>query len=69
MERTGPIVRLSRLLAACSAGLLADVDLVRNGGFEAGLDGWNCANSSGTAVTAPKRTGASALKADRKSVV
>ncbi|UPT45021.1 hypothetical protein, partial [Streptomyces sp. WAC00303] len=60
MERTGPTVRFSGLLAACSAILLAagalvatapaagaaDVDLARNGGFEAGLDGWNCAASS-----------------------
>lgn len=77
MERTGPTVRFSGLLAVCSATLLAaatlvasapavsaaDADLVRNGGFEAGLDGWNCANQSGAAVTAPKRTGDHALKA------
>ncbi|WP_228989893.1 chitinase [Streptomyces sp. DH8] len=77
MERTGPTVRFSRLLAACSAGLIAagalvatapaagaaDTDLARNGGFEAGLDGWTCSNSSGAAVTAPTRSGASALKA------
>ncbi|MFI8195895.1 chitinase [Streptomyces sp. NPDC085942] len=77
MERTGPTVRFSRLLAACSAGLIAagalvatapaagaaDTDLARNGGFEAGLDGWACSSSSGAAVTAPKRSGASALKA------
>ncbi|MFJ6885768.1 chitinase [Streptomyces californicus] len=77
MERTGPTVRLSRLLAACSAGLIAagalvatapaagaaDTDLARNGGFEAGLDGWSCANGSGAAVTTPKRTGTSALRA------
>ncbi|MFH8438640.1 chitinase [Streptomyces sp. NPDC018007] len=77
MERTGPTVRFSRLLAACSAGLIAagalvatapaagaaDTDLARNGGFETGLDGWACSSSSGAAVTAPKRSGASALKA------
>ncbi|MFF5875271.1 chitinase [Streptomyces californicus] len=77
MERTGPTVRLSRLLAACSAGLIAagalvatapaagaaDTDLARNGGFEAGLDGWSCANGSGAAVATPKRTGTSALRA------
>ncbi|MGW1234574.1 chitinase [Streptomyces californicus] len=77
MERTGPTVRLPRLLAACSAGLIAagalvatapaagaaDTDLARNGGFEAGLDGWSCANGSGAAVTTPKRTGTSALRA------
>ncbi|MFD5210172.1 carbohydrate binding domain-containing protein, partial [Streptomyces anulatus] len=77
MQRTGPTVRFSGLLAVSSALLLAagalvatapaagaaDVDLARNGGFEAGLDGWNCAASSGTAVSTPTRSGTSALKA------
>ncbi len=44
-------------------GRRADTDLARNGGFEAGLDGWSCANGSGAAVTTPKRTGTSALRA------
>ncbi|WP_405388322.1 glycoside hydrolase family 18 protein [Streptomyces sp. NBC_01102] len=77
MERTGPPVRFSGLLAAFSAALLAagglvasapaagaaDADLARNGGFEAGLDGWSCTGGSGAAVTTPVHSGTSALKA------
>ncbi|MFD7475541.1 chitinase, partial [Streptomyces sp. NPDC059837] len=36
-------------------------DLVKNGGFEAGLDGWTC--TAGAAVTSPVRSGSSALRA------
>jgi len=69
VERTGsrPSVRLSGLLTVFSAALLAagalvatapaagaaDADLARNGGFEAGLDGWSCTGGSGAAVGAP----------------
>ncbi|MEI7030765.1 glycoside hydrolase family 18 protein [Streptomyces pratensis] len=77
MERTGRPVRLSGLLAAFSAALLAagalvatapaagaaDADLVRNGGFEAGLEGWSCTASSGSAVSTPAHGGTAALKA------
>ncbi|MEU0135487.1 glycoside hydrolase family 18 protein [Streptomyces sp. NPDC006296] len=77
MARTGPPVRFSGLLAAFSAALLAagtlvattpaagaaDADLARNGGFEAGLDGWSCTGGSGTAVRAPVHSGTSALRA------
>ncbi|MFD4034535.1 chitinase [Streptomyces sp. NPDC058637] len=77
MERTGPPVRFSGLLAAFSAALLAagglvasapaagaaDADLARNGGFEAGLAGWSCTGGSGAAVTTPVHSGTSALKA------
>ncbi|MFF9689877.1 chitinase [Streptomyces sp. NPDC014623] len=79
MARTGPRppARPSGLLTALSAGLLAagalvatapaagaaDADLARNGGFEAGLDGWSCTGGSGAAVSAPVRSGSSALKA------
>ncbi|WP_434976124.1 chitinase [Streptomyces virginiae] len=41
----------------------ADADLVRNGGFEAGLDGWSCSGGSGTIVTTPVHGGSSALRA------
>ncbi|MEV7102279.1 chitinase [Streptomyces atroolivaceus] len=75
--RTGPPVRHSGLLAVLSAVLLAagtlaatapaagaaDADLARNGGFEAGLDGWSCTGGSGTVVSTPVHSGASALKA------
>ena len=73
-ERTRPSTR-HRLLAVCTATVLAvpglaalssaahaaDADLVRNGGFEAGLDGWTC--TAGAAVTSPVRSGSSALRA------
>ncbi|MEU5718434.1 glycoside hydrolase family 18 protein [Streptomyces sp. NPDC020403] len=77
MERTGPRVRFSGLLAALSAVLLtagglvastpaagaADADLARNGGFEEGLDGWSCTGGSGAVVGSPVHSGTSALKA------
>ncbi|WP_433404247.1 chitinase [Streptomyces sp. CA-146814] len=77
MERTGPTVRFSGLLATCTAAVLAagalvatapaasaaDVDVARNGGFEAGLDGWSCTAGSGAAVSTPVRGGTKALKA------
>ncbi|MER5693495.1 chitinase [Streptomyces mirabilis] len=73
-ERTGPSTR-ERLLAVCTATVLAvpglaalssaaraaDADLVRNGGFEAGLDGWTC--TAGAVVNSPVRSGSSALRA------
>ncbi|WP_031090388.1 chitinase [Streptomyces sp. NRRL WC-3549] len=77
MERTGPPARLTGFLAVCSAALLAaaglvasapaataaDADLARNGGFEAGLDGWTCSGGSGAVVSTPVHSGTSALKA------
>lgn len=77
MERTGPPVRFSGLLAVFSAALLAagglvasapaagaaDADLARNGSFEAGLDGWSCTGGSGAVVSTPVHGGTSALKA------
>ncbi|MFJ6390716.1 chitinase [Streptomyces sp. NPDC091972] len=75
MERTGPIRTVRPVLAALTAVLLAlsgitalssaaraaDADLMRNGGFEAGLDGWTC--SAGTTVNSPVHSGSSALRA------
>ncbi|MFE6188783.1 chitinase [Streptomyces sp. NPDC056465] len=77
MERSGPALRPSGLLAAFSAVVLAtgallatapaagaaDADLARNGGFEAGLDGWSCSGGSGAVVSTPVHGGSSALKA------
>ncbi|PWS51295.1 chitinase, partial [Streptomyces sp. FT05W] len=37
--------------------------MARNGGFEAGLDGWSCTGGSGTTVGTPVHGGTSALKA------
>ncbi|MEU1041288.1 glycoside hydrolase family 18 protein [Streptomyces sp. NPDC005907] len=70
-----PFVRRRGLLAVCTAAVLAvpgltalsstaraaDADLVRNGGFEAGLDNWTC--TAGSTVTSPVRSGTAALKA------
>ncbi|MFE9775728.1 chitinase [Streptomyces sp. NPDC005931] len=44
-----------------SAARAADADLVRNGGFESGLDGWTC--TAATTVDSPVRSGSSALRA------
>ncbi|MFJ6014550.1 chitinase [Streptomyces sp. NPDC092952] len=77
MERTGPPARLTGVVAAFSAALLAaggltalapsaaaaDAELARNGGFEAGLDGWSCTAGSGAVVSTPAHGGTSALKA------
>jgi chitinase len=49
------------ITALSSAARAADADLARNGGFEAGLDGWTC--TAGTTVTAPVRSGTRALQA------
>ncbi|MEV0010951.1 glycoside hydrolase family 18 protein [Streptomyces sp. NPDC051840] len=77
MERSGPPVRPSGLLATFSAALLAagalvatapaagaaDSELARNGGFESGLTGWTCSGGSGSVVSTPVHGGTSALKA------
>ncbi|WP_372453070.1 chitinase [Streptomyces avidinii] len=54
---------MAGFLAAGPPAAAADADLVRNGGFEAGLDGWSCSGGSGAAVTAPVHGGGSALRA------
>ncbi|MEU0741683.1 glycoside hydrolase family 18 protein [Streptomyces sp. NPDC006134] len=41
----------------------ADVNNVRNAGFEAGLSGWTCSAGSGTTVSSPVHGGSAALKA------
>ncbi|MGG8405327.1 chitinase [Streptomyces sp. 12297] len=53
---------LAGLLTAGPPAAAADADLVRNGGFESGLDGWSCTPGSGAAVTTPVHGGASALR-------
>ncbi|OXY98286.1 chitinase [Streptomyces diastatochromogenes] len=49
-------------LAATPASA-ADVNNVKNAGFESGLTNWTCTASSGTTVSSPVHSGASALKA------
>ncbi|MCX4716320.1 glycoside hydrolase family 18 protein [Streptomyces virginiae] len=68
MRRALPLLTAAALavagfLAAGPPAAAADADLVRNGGFEAGLDGWSCSGGSGTVVTAPVHGGSSALRA------
>ncbi|MFJ8940677.1 chitinase [Streptomyces sp. NPDC102365] len=76
MDRARPLRRSAHrsVLAVCAATVLAvpgmtalssparaaDADLARNGGFEAGLDGWSC--TAGSAVGSPVHSGASALR-------
>ncbi|MEU2454158.1 glycoside hydrolase family 18 protein [Streptomyces sp. NPDC012765] len=60
---TAAALAVAGFLAAGPPAAAADADLVRNGGFEAGLDGWNCSGGSGAIVTTPVRGGGSALRA------
>ncbi|MEU8463030.1 glycoside hydrolase family 18 protein [Streptomyces sp. NPDC029003] len=65
------VLPLLTAVALAAAGLLtagppaaaADADLVRNGGFEAGLDGWSCSGGSGAVVASPVHGGSAALRA------
>ncbi|MGW1394643.1 chitinase [Streptomyces nigra] len=68
MDRSRPLalliaaaLTLPGLTALSSAARAADADVVRNGGFESGLDGWTC--TAGTTVDSPVRSGRSALRA------
>ncbi|PWK67144.1 chitinase [Streptomyces sp. CG 926] len=68
MRRALPLLTAAALavagfLAAGPPAAAADADLVRNGGFEAGLDGWSCSGGSGAVVGAPVHGGGSALRA------
>ncbi|WP_324784623.1 glycoside hydrolase family 18 protein [Streptomyces sp. H51] len=58
---TATALAVTGMTALSSAARAADVDLARNGGFEAGLDGWSC--SAGTTVSSPVHSGSSALMA------
>jgi chitinase len=51
------------LVAVGQPSYAADAQLVRNAGFEAGLDGWSCTAGSGSVVASPVHGGAAALKA------
>ncbi|MEV8090995.1 chitinase [Streptomyces nigra] len=68
MDRSRPLalliaaaLTLPGLTALSSAARAADADVIRNGGFESGLDGWTC--TAGTTVESPVRSGRSALRA------
>ncbi|MEV6733841.1 glycoside hydrolase family 18 protein [Streptomyces sp. NPDC051364] len=60
---TAATLAVAGFLAAGQPAAAADADLARNGGFEAGLDGWSCSAGSGAVVTNPVHGGSSALKA------
>ncbi|MFC9731575.1 chitinase [Streptomyces roseolus] len=51
------------LAALSPAAQAADSELARNGGFEAGLDGWSCTAGSGAVVSSPVHGGTKALRA------
>ncbi|MFK0210849.1 chitinase [Streptomyces sp. NPDC090298] len=70
MDRTRPLTLLlagslaaGGLLALTPAAQAADTELARNGGFEAGLDGWTCSAGSGAVVPSPVHGGTKALQA------
>ncbi|GGT18622.1 chitinase [Streptomyces tanashiensis] len=70
MDRTRPLTLLlagslaaGGLLALTPAAQAADTELARNGGFEAGLDGWTCTAGSGAVVPSPVHGGTKALQA------
>lgn len=50
-------------LAGAGQASAADVNNVRNAGFESGLSNWTCSANSGTTVSSPVHGGTSALKA------
>ncbi|WP_406185145.1 chitinase [Streptomyces sp. NBC_01006] len=60
---TAAALAVAVFLAAGPPAAAADADLARNGGFEAGLDGWSCSAGSGAVVTTPVHGGSSALRA------
>ncbi|MER7625432.1 glycosyl hydrolase family 18 protein [Streptomyces sp. NPDC126503] len=70
MDRTRPLslflagaLAVGGLATLSPAARAADTELARNGGFEAGLDGWNCTAGSGAVVTSPVHGGTKALQA------
>ncbi|MFF9848349.1 chitinase [Streptomyces litmocidini] len=70
MDRARPLTLLlagslavGGLLALTPAAQAADTELARNGGFEAGLDGWTCTAGSGAVVPSPVHGGTKALQA------
>ncbi|MFI5672338.1 chitinase [Streptomyces sp. NPDC051704] len=60
---TAAALAVAAFLAAGPPAAAADADLARNGGFEAGLEGWSCSGAGGAVVTSPVHGGSSALRA------
>ncbi|MCH0570981.1 glycoside hydrolase family 18 protein [Streptomyces sp. MUM 136J] len=57
------VAALALSFAGAGQASAADVNNVKNAGFESGLAGWTCSASSGTTVSSPVHGGAGALKA------
>ncbi|WP_174505112.1 carbohydrate binding domain-containing protein, partial [Streptacidiphilus carbonis] len=57
------VIGAGAVVAGTGAAGAATTNLVANPGFESGLTGWTCSSGSGTAVSSPVHSGASALKA------
>ncbi|MGW0968999.1 chitinase [Streptomyces sp. NPDC002516] len=57
---TASVLTLTGLAGQAQA---ADVNNVKNAGFESGLSNWTCSAGSGTTVSSPVHSGAAALKA------
>ncbi|MFJ8312600.1 MULTISPECIES: chitinase [unclassified Streptomyces] len=60
---TAAALAAAGLVAAAPSARAADTDLMHNGGFESGLDGWNCTAGSGAVVSSPVHSGSGALRA------
>ncbi|GGU34721.1 chitinase [Streptomyces violascens] len=60
---TAATLAAAGLVAVAPSAHAADTDLMRNGGFESGLDGWSCTANSGASVSSPVHSGTAALKA------
>ncbi|MGW2748147.1 chitinase [Streptomyces sp. NPDC001450] len=63
MWSSATALALSLAGLAATPASAADVNNVKNAGFESGLTNWTCTASSGTTVSSPAHSGSSALKA------
>lgn len=57
---TASVLSLTGLAGQAQA---ADINNVKNGGYESGLSNWTCSAGSGTTVSSPVHSGSAALKA------
>ncbi|MGW7052556.1 chitinase [Streptomyces sp. NPDC054887] len=58
-----PAAQATTATTSTTTAATADVNVVKNAGFEAGLSNWACSAGSGTTVSSPTHGGAAALKA------
>ncbi|WP_424212059.1 chitinase [Streptomyces sp. BI20] len=59
----GTLTASGLTLLAGGTAQAADINVVRNGGFESGLSNWSCSAGSGANVSSPVYAGSGALKA------